>query len=404
MGFRQLSTSPLHPIQMHLFILIQLLLLFGDSFSKYHIVGPIYLYDVLLIGLSFAAIYYLVRERKVPDIYAIWIILVLSVIYLVISYLQGNPMTYMVRQYAMFVYLGISFLLVFTFSQSNFLQLSTSFLKVLALSALVIQLGYFVYKIAFLGITNFFDGFHYFSKMGIAAIIMVCPLALVYVNSIWKKCLFVAVILLICTMLGHSSAFLSAFVTVLIFLILGTKRRFKIVGIVGLIVSVAMMIKFLPQFSDNNATWRVVYWQYTLKDLLYHDFLLFGHGFGVPYVSDELLKVFTDLINSPWFDVRPEEQYTAPMHNSFLTMGFHIGLVPMLILFVPLKNAFRYFLSNRQRNADRDGDFLLLSLLGLSIWCSFNVVLELPHSSLLYWFVFFSVYFHFRRSKNEKTA
>ena len=125
-----------------------------------------------------------------------------------------------------------------------------------------------------------------------------------------------------------------------------------------------------------------------------------GHGFGVPYSSQAVLDSFRDTLNSPWFEMRPEEQYLSPMHNSFITLAFHIGLIPMLLIFVPLYPAAKYLFFTPAKSHQNHLDFLVLALVGSSIWVSFNVVLELPHSSSFYWLIYFSLVYSLREFTN----
>jgi len=58
-----LNPAPLGYIQMFLFILIELLLIFGKQFSKFHLVWQLHLYDALLFILAGgAAIVFIFRK------------------------------------------------------------------------------------------------------------------------------------------------------------------------------------------------------------------------------------------------------------------------------------------------------------------------------------------------------
>jgi hypothetical protein len=106
-------------------------------------------------------------------------------------------------------------------------------------------------------------------------------------------------------------------------------------------------------------------------------------------------QTFLNELGSIHFDVNPEEKFLTPMHNSFVTIMFHIGIIPGLLIFVPLKNAFQWAFNYKIEHA-ASKKFLFLSFIGFAVWASFNVILEMPHSSAFFWFIYFSVLYEFR--------
>jgi hypothetical protein len=245
---------------------------------------------------------------------------------------------------------------------------------------------------------SLFGNFNYYSKMAVVGIIVFGAYILVHVNSKILKWALVVFYLLLSVTLGHSSAFLAAFTVVVTYIILQLPIKIKIVGAIALVISVLLFFLFLPQFSDHNAEWRLVFWKYSLKDIITNYYSILGHGFGVPYPTQETLDALRDNINSPWFEMRPEEQYLSPMHNSFITIAFHIGLIPSLLIFIPLFKPIRETLLTKNKDRNPQADFLILSLVGLVVWSSFNVVFELPHTSAFIWLVYFSLIYQFRQS------
>ena len=128
---------------------------------------------------------------------------------------------------------------------------------------------------------------------------------------------------------------------------------------------------------------------------------ILGHGFGGPFITESMNQSFLLELNSIHFDVNPEEKFLTPMHNSFVTIMFHVGIIPGLLILAPLKNAFQSVFSYKKENLP-ETMFLFLSFVGFAVWASFNVILELPHSSAFFWLMYFSVIYEFR-SKNENT-
>lgn len=53
---------------------------------------------------------------------------------------------------------------------------------------------------------------------------------------------------------------------------------------------------------------------------------------------------------------------------------------------------------------DKEILFLSLSLLGIVVFSSFNVILELPHSSSIFWIVFFSLIFKLSEKSESSSS
>jgi len=394
------SSKPLHPIQMAWFILLELLLLFGETFSKFHLFGPFHLFDFSFILLAAWSSYYFFKQSKYFLIWPLLIILAFSVVYLAYSYFTLlGPVNYIIRQYAMFIYMGISWLLFASYISPEYQKYNIRLIALLGIAAIGIQLIYHVYLAIFTNGYSVFGAFNYYNKISIIALIVAGSYGLVYFEKQWKKIVTGLCFILLSTTLGHSSAFLAAFFVVMAYLVLRANKSVKLAGLGFLILAVLVFVVYLPQFSDHNAEWRMVFWKYSLKDILFEKYAILGHGFGVPYSSQAVLDSFRDSLNSPWFEMRPEEQYLSPMHNSFITIAFHIGLIPMLLILLPLYPAAKYLFFTSANSHQHHIDFLVLALVGSSIWVSFNVVLELPHSSSFYWLIYFTLVYSLREFK-----
>lgn len=389
---------------MVLFILIELLLLFGDAFSKFSLWGPFHLYDAAIIMLGVLAFVLFVRKSNKFWVWPIIAILGLSLLYIPYSYfIAHNPTNYIIRQYALFVYLGLGWIIFASFINNEFNIYNIRFIKIFGIGAIVIQTLYTIYLAIFSSGFRLFGNFNYFSKMAVVGIIVYGAFVLIYIKNPVIKWTLVAFYIFISMTLGHSSAFLAAFTVLISYIILQLPQKLKIAGFILLVISVLVFFIYLPQFSDQNAEWRLVFWKYSLKDIIKNYYAIIGHGFGVPYPTDEALVALRVNINSPWFEMRPEEMYLSPMHNSFITLAFHIGLLPSLLIFAPLVNPFKKALFTSLHERDASTDFLFLSLIGLFVWSSFNVILELPHSSAFIWLVYFSLIYQVRvnRTTNE---
>lgn len=387
---------------MGFFILIELLLIFGEEFSKFHLYGPFHLYDTLLLLLTAASIVLVIKyknwQRNVPLILLVGI----SLVYLVWSYIQGNPLNYLVRQYAVFVYLICAYVVFVSFINEEYQRYNIRFIALIGISAFVIQFGYHFYLwIRYPDDYSLFGTFNYFNKLGIMALVISGAWALVYIKSVKYRVLLTVAYLFMSVTLGHASAFMACLAVIFAFIMIKVKPVYKIGVSVAMIALLLFFYFELPQFSDTNAQWRELYWKHTIRDLVIEYYGIFGHGFGIRLVTDEIITLMNETLNNPWFEVRPEEQFITPMHNSFITVAYHIGILPSLLLLVPLRAPFRYYLRRFRIKGSKQKDFLILSLVGAMVWASFNVVLELPHSSAFFWLIYFTLLYQFKIEPTE---
>ncbi len=397
------NLAPIHPVQMALFILIELLLLFGKDFAKFHLFWYFHLYDFLFLALGVVS---LVLYLKRGDRELLWppiFLFVLSGVYFIYSFIvRVGPLEYMVRHYAIFGYLGLSYIIFFSFVDTKRNLLNVQFIILIGLASVVIQVIYHMYN--FLSIGNYysrlFTEFNYYSLLAFPGIFVFQSYVMVFDrNPVRKWGLILLCIGLTMTMGHHSSAVLCSICVPVAFLLLKSPRPIRVIGILVLVVSIIPLFKLVPQFQDHNSLWRLIYWRLTLKDLFLDNYALLGNGFGGKFTSTEILAVLRADLNSPWMELRSEEQYLSPMHNSFITLAFHIGILPSLLLLLPLRRVLMYFFEGNFSQKTPEKDFLLLSLMGLMLWASFHVVLELPHSSAFFWLVYFTAIFFFTKDR-----
>lgn len=402
------KSSPIHPLQMGLFILIELLLIFGKEFSKFHLFWQFHLYDFLFIILSITGgIIFLIRKKKFLN-WPILFLLAISAIYLGYSYFgELGPLKYIIRHYALFVYLGGFYLIFAGYIDAEKNLINIRFLVLMGMAAFAIQIGYHLYNFIFTQdyFSGLFKDFNYHSLLIFPGLFVFQAYILIYMQKEWMKWSLIVMLGFLSFTMGHHSSAVLCFV-VLLFLnfILKWPGWVKAVGIVLLLVSIVPLFKAIPQFQDHNSLWRLIYWRETLHDIVVDYYAVLGHGFGGRFTTLELLEILKTEINSPWMELKPEEQYLSPMHNSFITIAYHIGLLPSLLLLVPLKRHAVYFFKRGKENLDLKSDFLLLSLIGLMLWTSFHVVLELPHSSAFFWLVYFASVYHFQRETAPEAA
>ena len=360
------------------------LLILGTNFTKFNLVGPLYLFDLLFIMLGLSVIFFL---KPVLPYKPIFFILSLSLFYLAYSFSFDIRLDLIIRQYALFGYLIISYV-IFT-SLLNRTNIDFLIIKIIQLSIIgfLIQVIFFIY----LNITSRFDfnGYNYWSPVVIMTIITYAAYVLTY-HERFKKWFLFLFITFISTTLGHSSVFLAVFFLPFALLFVRMKLKYKVIVIfLGLIITLLLYI-FVPSFSDPNAMWRVYYWIMTLKNILIDHYALFGNGFGIPYANDEIVFFLQVVQGATTRLGEGYESYLTPFHNSFITIFYHIGFLPGLFIFYPI---YRFIKNHKILIQYKELKFLFIALIGISIWSSLNVVLELPHSSSYYWTIYFALLF-----------
>lgn len=360
------------------------LLIFGVNLSKFNLVGSLYLFDLLLIILGLLSVFFL---KTILPHKPILFISSLSLFYLAYSFSFDTRLDLIIRQYALFGYLIISYIVFSSLLDRNNIDFLINKIIQMSIIGFVIQIVFFIY-LNIAGKFNF-SGYNYWSPVVIMAIITYAAYAITYFKrlKIWILFLLTA---FLSTTLGHSSAFLAVFILPFALLFARVALVFKIFVILFGLFTGLLLFLFVPSFSDPNAMWRVYYWFMTFKNILIDHFALFGNGFGVPYATEEIAYFLQVEQGATTTLGKGDESYLSPFHNSFITIFFHIGLIPGLLIFYP----FYKFMKNYKILIQyKETKFLFLALIGISVWSSFNVILELPHSSLYYWTIYFALLF-----------
>lgn len=374
-----------------------LLLFFGKGFSKFQIAGPIYLHDLLL---GFITLLSINNRRNIVLRYpSLLLLCTIAVIYLIYSLLAYKPAGELLkltfRQFNLFLYLICSYI-IFNLLIKTYHDFARvlSLIKQIALGSVILQITYLIYGLVFLPeFTLFSSGaseYNYFSPLIIMGIITYGAVVLAYEQTVLQKIFkFTGVILLSLTF-GHSSAFFAVFVTLLIYFFIRITPLQRLIAL-GIMLTCILALLLLPQFKDANASWRLLYWKHILDRGIFDRYFLFGHGFGQPYMTYEYAVFLKDSLNSPIMidELYPWARYLSPPHNSLLSIVFHVGILPALLLFVPMISYFKHlFFKSTPSNPDKR--LLIFALTGSLVWISFNVILELPHSATYFWLVYFA--------------
>jgi hypothetical protein len=376
------------------------LLFFGKSFTKYNIIGPIYLHDFCLIIITILS---LNRGKLRIRFVSLLILLCIAFLYLVISLtffnLKGEFLLIAFRQFSLFTYMLFAYLIFNSIIlNKNDAHKPIFLIKLIAYLSVYLQVAYLLIGYLFVESFSIFQpsDYNYFSPLTVLGIIVYSALTLAYErNLVWRFGKYIFAILL-STTLGHSSAFLAVLMVVVAYFFIHITFKQKIIA-VGIASGLILLLFFLPQFRDANAGWRLLYWKHILTESVQTKYLLFGSGFGKPFMTQDYALYINQKLGSAIMieEQYPLASYLSPPHNSILTIVFHIGLIPALLFFVPLKTFFKQIFI-KKFPADNNIIFLVLALLGCIIWVCFNVVLELPHSSTYFWLIYFATVFYLK--------
>lgn len=299
------------------------------------------------------------------------------------------------RQFNLFLYLICSYL-VFNLLVKNHhdFERALNLIKQIALGSVLLQIIFLIYGLVFLPDFSLFSSgiyeYNYFSPLVIMGIITYGAMILSYEQTTLLKFIKFCGVLLLSLTLGHASAFFAIFALLLVYFFIKITPLQRLIA-VGIILACILMLLFLPQFKDVNASWRLLYWEHILYRGAFDKYYVFGHGFGQPYMTYEYAVFLKNRLNSPIMidELYPWARYMSPPHNSLLSIAFHIGILPALLIVGPLIPYFKHlFFKTIPLNQDKR--LLIFALTGSLAWISFNVILELPHSATFFWLIYFA--------------
>ncbi|MDA0317063.1 MAG: hypothetical protein O2906_04990 [Bacteroidetes bacterium] len=381
------------------------LTLLGKGYSKLQILEfGLYAHDLLLIILALICI--LKFNWKQNRVYAIELILAISIVYVLVSLWKidfnftSPKIFYIIRQYAIVGYFGIFYVITkFLFEEKKFLKVWLNLIFLLSVGCFLIQLLNIIY-LYFCS-----DRIIYLTKNAFSPII---SLGLIVINSAIlasnrydrKIKLFSSLItFLISISIHHDSLYLALFIIWALYFFIHLSKNKKKFSVIVSIILVGLLFVLLPSFNDVNAHWRLIYWQAVVEQIVENYFIL-GDGFGIQYISDKTIEKLNQLMISKGHIntlITEGEKYTTGAHNSFLSFAQHLGAVSVFLLFYPLIIRIK----DLKIRDNTDLIFLILSISGMSVFSFFNVLLELPHSSSLYWLVFFALIYYNKNTKIE---
>jgi hypothetical protein len=366
------------------------LLFAGTSYTKLEVAGPITAYDLSLLILALLSLGF--RKAIVTHRYFL-LLLGICLAYAAISIGSVGFGFNLVRQFAFVLYAVIAALIVSRFLDAGDEDDLLLLLRRVAYLSIAAQLALGAILLA-QGAQFGEEQYHYLSPAAI--VLNLCALGWFLSSSSWVVRIGGTVAALVClAMTGHSTALLAAAAQIALLVARVLPRRVALsVGLLSLLavpIIILALVRTNSESFDANAMWRFFYWAAVGQQIVVEKFGVLGHGFGVPYASEEvayLLQVVQGYTTN--LGDGDESFYSTP-HNFFLTLAFHIGLLPSLILLVVVWRCIaRLCLSARSSPLSSQAGYAMGSgLLGICIWSAFNVVVELPHASLVFWLTFF---------------
>jgi hypothetical protein len=171
---------------------------------------------------------------------------------------------------------------------------------------------------------------------------------------------------------------------VYLFAILGDEiEEFRTSGPSNFMGNVSQVSSSHPIFSlDANTTWRIIFWYRVLIERYPEN--LSGVGFGTPLLDDYVPGVSSQAgRDSGKFTY--DDEYVAHVigaHNSYITLFARLGVLYIPILIMTYYSVFNGYFDKRLTKSEK---LFYLSFFTISVVALFNLVLETPTVSFLYW-------------------
>jgi len=383
-----------------------LLILFGKTYTKYLILSPyFYLHDVLLIIITLLCL--VGFNFKKSRIFSIEILSLIGILYLIFSFIKIDfdiytGGYYILRQFVVFGYL-ISFYIIIkrVFALKEAEDYLIKSIQYFAVVCVLIQLIYF--GNLFLNTDNLIvNERNSYSPIITMGFFVLVSFILTSVLSRLLKFIILSLVIITSYSIGHDSVYLGLSIIIITYIFLNCNKNMRIAIIaLSILIGILVMI-YIPSFTDVNMQWRLIFWKDVMSRIV-DNYLIFGDGFGVVYARNETIENLNDLMLASGQNILIEgnEKFITAPHNSFLSILLHTGILPVLLLLFPLIRLFH----SSESFKDKKTLFLLLSLIGMTVFSFFNVILELPHSSSIFWLVYFVLIFKLNKeSEKPKNA
>lgn len=383
------------------------LALFGKSYTTHLLISPfVHSHDFVLSLIFIISLIFILKNRDEYRVKSVEILFGIAILYLMISVFKirnnfNDQIYYVIRQFMVFGYAVLMYVIIRQFYMFKDIQKqSLKAISIFGIVCLSIQFIYVFYFLIFKDKSLFFNR-NYFTPIVVVGLFIAASYALTHIKNIYLKALSFIAIFLLSLSTGHDSIYFSLAVIFGFYAFFNVTKKVKIISVIAMILLVVCVFVFIPSFSDVNMQWRILYWSDVLNRVMANYFII-GDGFGVPYASDEAIEKLNFLMASNGHDVQiiDDQKYVSAPHNSFLTIMLHVGFLPLLMLFYP----FIHLVRNSNWLKDKDVLFLCLSVIGMFVFSSFNVVLELPHSSSIIWVAYFIFIFKLEEKREQQST
>lgn len=367
----------------YLFFIIVCLLVGGRDFAKISLIGPLYLADFLYLLLF---IYVVVKSGFRFFLPFNLLIYLYSACLLIYSlFVSSASLDVVLRQYMIVFYAATIYFVVSDIYLIDAVDDAVSMLKNISDISVVLQVLY----LAVILVSGQFKlgGFNYLSPMVVVGVLIWVAKEVSLYNYSLRGLIAILIGIILSVTFGHSSAVLAVIVMMFSLTIFKSSLNVRIYSVLVSLFLVAFAFWYFPSLIDVNASWRLVYWFDAIERLYENRSYIFGEGFGELYANDKTHYIFLHYFDSSNDLAVDGEGYVKAFHNSYITMFFHLGLISLYFIYPQIRSL---FFSDRVYQVDSNFLFLSISLIGLSVWAAFNVILELPLSAHLYWLVFYS--------------
>lgn len=404
-------------LRKYFFYILLTLVLFGKNFTKFTLIGGLFLFDTLYFILVLVCLVILLIKpnllKSLKNYKYTVIVSIIALIYLLFSLISYYSLTtkgvltiaIILRQFVLFAYLLGFIIIKITIFSDDLGRIKLFNIAInIAKYSFYAQLVYSIYNIA-IGLRFGEEKYLYLSPLVILGVIVYTGFIIVFERDNKKKIPILVLCLLLSLTFGHSSAYLSVFSVIFLYIFSKFKEIFKLLFLIFCLFAFIYIFFSYQGFTDYNASWRIDVWTYVLKDIIDKNMGIVGNGFGVKYANDQMVYFLNDVRGyTGSFTNKDTDQFISSVHNSFIAMAFHIGALPTMFILLPIIGYLRGVFQGKSKVVkSNEKMFLGNVLLGLTLWCSFNVVLELPHSAVYYWVIYF-LFIDSNLLKNKKPS
>lgn len=367
---------------------IFLLTLLGKNYTSLLLVDPyFYAHDLMLLFMVILSIPF---YKPIFRIKGLELIFTIAIIYLIYSFFNFDfeNSYYLLRQFVLFGYgIAIYIILNTVFKLKVFEEKFSTCLFWFALFSVIVQFIYISYLFVNTGESPFFQR-NYFTPAIVIWMFILASYVLVNIKNNYLKHIIFTLIFIISFSTGHDSTYLSLLLIYFLYLFLILKKRKKLITLGVMIFIIILLPVLIPSFADVNSQWRIIFWKDSFLKIS-NNYFIFGDGFGIQFASDEAIielnKLYPHASGNP--KILESDKKLCTPHNSFISMALHIGIFSIIALFYP----FKILITNSNILKDKEVLFLILSLFGTIVFSCFNVLLELPHASSLFWLIYLTL-------------